>query len=186
MWGSVWGGKMRGMKKILAKMLLGALGLSAVLTSCGGDATTDTGDAAIYSDSLQLVSGYRMGSQNVICDNVTTPMQFTFSYSGNLHSVRLLLRGVTTGEITNLPNPDDNNTVLSDGRGVVTFYATSASVPLSLPSKATTQAIVVTPKQVENAHVIGYTKVQMQGVDNYGGTTGYVSSNSLPVIDNCY
>jgi hypothetical protein len=165
--------------------LVGMVGLTGVLASC--DVTITPGNQSglvVYADSLTLTSDYTISNQAfngssysgpVICDDRRTNLQFNFDYLGDLQSVSVNLRGVTTQE----PKPlQVTNYNLSAGRGIVNFYASSGSVPLSIPSKINTQAIIVSPK------IIGSTYIEMIA-DSSTGSTRTLTSNALPVLASC-
>lgn len=163
---------MRGMKK----MLLAALGLGAVLTSCGGEVSSYIPLTSNYSVSNLNFQGTNY-SGPVVCDDRTTQLAFSFDYTGDINSVRVRLRG-QSGAIKPIPASNVTGVDFRNGHATITFYATSEYVPLSIQIKP--QRIVVSPK------VSGATYIEVQGVDSFGNAVGsYIPSNMLPVVSNC-
>ena len=118
----------------------------------------------------------------VICDDRTTIVNYSFSYSGDLASWTSELVG-RQGEIKarRAFTPLDFTPV--NGVVSVDYNIPSGQAPLSQPSNdnLSGQAIIVVP----NAVVIGYSKVRVSVQNSRGDSTGSVSSNELPVVDNC-
>jgi len=160
---------------------LGGAVLTFVLASCGG--LSSGGDLYIDPSSLTLSSGY--GVQNAtynggsysgpaICDNTTTPMNASFSYSGTISTVDVRLKGGTTG---NVSGNIRNVTVSDSGSSVSLGFTVGAGVA---PLNVGPQSIIVVP----NAHVIGLTRLEMVG-HSPKGSTDVLPSNFIPVVDNC-
>ncbi|WP_019586218.1 hypothetical protein [Deinococcus apachensis] len=156
-------------RPLLVLPLLGAL------ASCGGG--TPGGD--LYVTDPVLRSGYTDNlGRPLICDNLNTPMEFGFLYGGDLQSVQVSLVGVTTGERQGI-NVTGRN--ISGGVGKVTFNLPAGTAPLSVAGGKGTlaaQSIVVSP------NVIGYSELEMQAFSG-GGVTRVLTSNAVPVVDNC-
>lgn len=148
---------MRGMKK----MLLGAVGLSAVLASCGtGVAPDGSGSGSVTSVRTE----YRTeGGQFVACDNynnatATTQVSVYFNVSGNVQYVDVALRGNTTNRYDeNYKARFSGSQLASIGNGSyrVTFNANPITGGL-LP-----QAIIVNPARA---------KVKVVAVSGRAGT----------------
>ena len=49
-------------------------------------------------DAMGLSGYVDQRNRPLICDNITTPMEFGFLYNGDLQSVQVALVGVTTGK----------------------------------------------------------------------------------------
>lgn len=133
----------------MKKMLLGAVGLSAALASCGvGGAPDGSGSGRVS----QVRTEYRTeGGQFVACDNVTvggntatagTQVSVYFSVFGNVQSVDVGLRGNTSSQYDdnyNATASGEELAALGNGNYRVTFNANPATGGF-LP-----QAIIVTP-----------------------------------------
>lgn len=87
----------------MKKMLLGAVGLSALLASCGSGVAPDlSGSGRVTAVRTE----YRLGSETgpfIACDNyngatATTQVSVYFDVSGNVKTVDLALRGNTTSD----------------------------------------------------------------------------------------
>ena len=162
----------------IAKLAGSLLALGA-LVGCSGSGTLNGG---LYVTNPVLTSGYVDNKGNpLICYNINTPMEFDFLYGGNLQSIVVSLNGVTTGAQQGITPTGTNFT---GGQGAVTFTVPAGTAPLSLPGSAGArsvrpQSIVVTP------NVIGYSELQMQAF-GAGGVTDVLTSNAVPVINNCF
>ncbi|GAA5514987.1 hypothetical protein Dcar01_03751 [Deinococcus carri] len=130
----------------MKKMLLGAVGLSAVLASCGtGVAPDGSGNGNV----TQVRTEYRTQSgQFVACDNVnnvvaTTQVSVYFNVSGNVQTVDVGLRGNTTSQYDANYNARATGQQLA-GVGTGSYRLTFNANPLNgfLP-----QSIIVTPTQ---------------------------------------
>ncbi|GMA14230.1 hypothetical protein E5F05_02660 (plasmid) [Deinococcus metallilatus] len=154
-------------RPLLAPLLLGTL------AACGG--TTPSDD--LYVTNPVLVSGYvDQLNRPLICNNLTTPMEFDFLYSGNLQSIKVSLVGVNSGTRQGI-NYTGND--FSGGRGKVTFNLAAGTAPLSVGTGSLRQqSIVVSP------NVIGYSELEMQAFSG-SGVTRVLTSNAVPVVSNC-
>jgi hypothetical protein len=131
--------------KGMKKLLLGLVGLSAALASCGvGVAPDGSGDGRV----TQVRTEYRLGESGpfISCDNLngaiaTTQVSVYFSVSGNVQSVDVGLRGNTTSQYDSNYNATVTGsgfTNLGSGSYRLTFNANPADGFLP-------QAIVVNP-----------------------------------------
>lgn len=165
----------------MKKMLLGAVGLSAVLASCGS-VTVD--DLAGIRSQYQLTTDVtdantgttlRQGTY-VICDNVNTDVELNVSWTAGTRAINLLAYGQYYGEGRYLATYDVSNT--AGGSGILTFTVGANTAPLSLGK----QSIIVTP--VTNVNVKGYTRLAAQAIDSQGNAgTVQQSSYVFPVVD---
>lgn len=157
-------------------MLLAALGLGAVLTSCGGNDSPLSSE--YYVENLSFNGGTYSGP--VICDNLTSHLSLKYNFVGDISSVKgvnLSLRGVKEGGKQGVSVTDYS---FSGGQIRVNFVVRSGTAPLSLSTgKASTQSIVVNPK------VIGASYVDIYAFDAYNQIVFKDSSNALPVLSNC-
>lgn len=131
------------------KMLLGAVGLSAVLASCGTGVAPDGSGAGRVSD---IRTEYRLGSATgpfIACDNynnavASTQVSVYFSVGGSVRTVDVGLRGNTSAENDANYNARATGSELArigSGSYRVTFDANPATGGL-LP-----QSITVTPRR---------------------------------------
>lgn len=130
-------------------MLLGAVGLSAVLASCGtGIAPDGSGSGSV----TQVRTEYRTASgQFVACDNVnnvvaTTQVSVYFNVSGNVQTVDVGLRGNTTSQYDanyNATATGQQLAAIGNGSYRLTFNANPATGGF-LP-----QSIIVTPNRAK-------------------------------------
>ncbi|WP_019009988.1 hypothetical protein [Deinococcus aquatilis] len=129
----------------MKKLLLGLVGLSAALASCGtGVAPDGSGDGRV----TQVRTEYRLGASGpfISCDNLnnavaTTQVSVYFSVNGNVQSVGVGLRGNTTSQYDNNYNATVSGngfTNLGSGSYRLTFNANPVNGLLP-------QAIVVNP-----------------------------------------
>ncbi|WP_234009154.1 hypothetical protein [Deinococcus sp. NW-56] len=131
----------------MKKMLLGAVGLSAVLASCGvGGAPDGSGTGRVS----QVRTEYRLASgQFVACDNVnnataSTQVSVYFQVAGAVQNVTVGLRGNTTSQY------DNNYSATATGQQLAAIG--NGSYRLTFNANPTTggllpQAIIVTPTQ---------------------------------------
>ncbi len=132
-------------------MLLGAVGLSALLASCGSGVAPDlSGSGRVTAVRTE----YRLGNESgpfIACDNyngatATTQVSVYFDVAGNVQTVDLALRGNTTSEY------DENYTARFTGEqleavGNGSYRATFNANPITgglLP-----QSIVVNPARAK-------------------------------------
>ena len=102
-------------------------------------------------------------------------MQLSFNYTGTVTTIDVRLKGSqgqVSGNIGNVSTNDNGTNVL------VNFTVGSHVAPLTLK----TQGIVVTP--VYNPNVIGATRIEMVA-HSPNGSTDILSTNYVPVVDNC-
>ncbi|EYB68198.1 hypothetical protein DEIPH_ctg025orf0032 [Deinococcus phoenicis] len=157
-------------------MLLGAVGLSAVLASCGSVTVDDSlGIRSQYQLSTDVtdVNTGRVLKQGtyVICDNKNTNVELNVSWTAGTSAINLLAYGEYYGEGKYLANYKLNSA--APGSAALTFTVGAFTAP---------QSIIVNP--VTTVNVKGYTRLAAQAVD-LQGNTGSVQQSSyvLPVVD---
>lgn len=175
----------------MKKMLLGAVGLSAMLASCGGVIVADpvtnltvTG----YQTNYQLTTDVR--DQNgqtitkgsyVICDNRNTRVGVDVSWRGGLQQLAIQFKGARTGE-TKTVATEDYGPIDYRGAGRYEYTLQPGMAPQSLKNGIGAQAIIVNP--ITNVNVKGYTFVRVQGYDAAGNASNISESvTQIPVVD---
>lgn len=135
----------------MKKMLLGAVGLSAMLASCGvGGAPDGSGSGRV----TQVKTEYRLGSETgpfVACDNVnnataSTQVSVYFNVAGNVQTVDVGLRGNSTDQYDSNYNArvtGQQLAAIGNGSYRLTFNANPATGGF-LP-----QAIIVNPARAK-------------------------------------
>ncbi|GBF06571.1 hypothetical protein DAERI_090157 [Deinococcus aerius] len=184
------------------KKLLGAVGLSAVLASCG-DITVVIPDpipGTLPSPTLTLeaVAGYSTNyrltrdvrDQNgqtiaagtfVVCNNLNTQMAVDVTWTGGLSKLYAQFKGLRTGDYENVTFYPFGSVDYS-GSGTATYTFGPNTAPQSVGKSVSAQAIVVNP--VTNVNVKGYTYVRLQGLDENGRASNIVESvTAIPVVD---
>lgn len=147
-------------------MLLGAVGLSAVLASCGtGIAPDGSGSGSV----TQVRTEYRTrtaSGQFVACDNVnndvaTTQVSVYFNVSGNVQTVDVGLRGNTTSQYDanyNATATGQQLAAIGNGSYRLTFNANPATggfLPQSIivtPNRAKVKIVTPTSKKAGSFH----------------------------------
>lgn len=185
----------------MKKMLLGAVGLSAVLASCGDLTVTlnpfvpDIGtrqpsttlrltELSSFTTNWQLSEKVRdqngqiiSAGSYLICDNRNTDLTVNLKWTGDLRRLYVQFRGANSGATrgVNYFNFTGNTT---SGSGTATYTFAPGTAPLSLNP----QAIIVNP--IKNVNVKGYTYVQLQGLDQNGNYSNVIQSvTQIPVVD---
>ena len=168
------------MKRVLSTALLGSLLL--VLSACSGVITVDVGlpegvtiTNANYSSNYQAnVEG---STQDVICDDRTTELSYSFRFSGNLNGWQSYLRGVTTGNITGRESFTLDSRFVDYNSSTNTVTVRYEIPARSAPLAINPQAIVIQPK------VEGYTQLFLE----FNGATGAYDllSDDIPVLASC-
>jgi|GEM_PF-1998935 len=160
------------------KNLILLAGLALGLGACSN---VETSNLRISGEYGAVINGV---SQDVICDNKSSYVFYSFDYSGDLASWTSSLEGVTTGQISNTKDytivgyPPVNGTVSAR------YDVDRKTAPLSTGTQKgdlSAQGIIVVP----SANVIGRTRVLITAYDSFGVPTFTKRSNSLPVVDNC-
>lgn len=183
-------------------MLLGAVGLSALLASCGEitivipdpipntqpSTTLKLKAVAGYSTSYRLTQDVR--DQNgqtiaagtyVICDNRNTDMTVDVTWTGGLSKLYAQFKGLRTGDYENVTFYPFGSVNYS-GSGTATYTFGPGTAPQSVGKNVSVQGIVVNP--VTNVNVKGYTYVRLQGLDENGRASNIVESvTAIPVVD---
>ncbi|WP_245557761.1 hypothetical protein [Deinococcus apachensis] len=186
----------------MKRMLLGALGLSAVLASCG-DITVFIPDPIPGTQpsptlTLEAVTGYNTSYRltqdvrdqngqtitagtNVICDNGNTQMAVDVDWTGGLSRLYAQFKGLRTGDYENVTFYPFGSVDYS-GSGTATYTFGPNTAPQSVGKSIGAQAIVVNP--VTDVNVKGYTYVRLQGLDENGRASNIVESvTAIPVVD---
>ena len=168
------------MKRVLSATLLA--GLLLVLSACSGVITVDIGlpegvtiTNATYSSNYQATIDGR--SRDVICDDRTTELTYSFRFTGNLNSWTSFLRGVNTGQEAGRVTLNLNSSVVdynqSTSTVTVRYQINAGAAPLAVSP----QAIVITPK------VEGYTQLFLEFS---GVSKAYdLLSDDIPVLASC-
>lgn len=173
-------------------MLLGAVGLSAVLASCGvGGAPDGSGNGSVS----QVRTEYRLASgQFVACDNVnnataTTQVSVYFQVAGAVRDVTVGLRGNTTSQYDNnyrATATGQQLAAIGNGSYRLTFTANPATGLLP-------QSIIVTPTQgkvkvVNATNRAGSFHAALTvntGTANYGFTSRLIPNGNVDVYTTC-
>lgn len=165
----------------LSSRLAGSLLALGLLAGCG----SVPNNTPTASDP-RLISGYvdRSG-QPLICTDTSTPVEFDFTYDGNLQTIQVTLVGLTTGERRDVLVTD----VTIAGSNVTLIFDVPIGVaPLGLPGTSGGPGRVgaqgMEPITVDSPHVIGQTRLQVLASSGPNATTR-ITSNPVPVIDNC-
>jgi hypothetical protein len=176
----------------MKKMLLGAVGLSAVLASCGAGGAPDgsgTGRVTEVRTEYRLPTG-----QFVACDNVnnataTTQVSVYFRVAGNVQTVDVGLRGNTTDRYDSNYNARATGQQLAaigNGSYRLTFTANPATGLLP-------QSIIVTPTQgkvkivnaTERAGSFHAALTVNTGTSNYSFNSRFIANGNVDVYANC-
>ena len=157
------------------KNLILLAGLALGLGACSN---VETSNLRITGEYTGVINGV---SQDIICFNKPSYVQYSFDFSGDLGSWTSSLEGVTTGDVVNTQNYTVVGNPPVNGTVTATYDVKKNAAPLSIGSKLSAQGIIVVPK----ANVIGYTRVKITAYDFGGFPTFTKRSNSLPVVDNC-
>lgn len=170
----------------MKKMLLGAVGLSAVLASCGGvgvtySPVTITAVNSFTSDHYRVVTDPNTGlpkNEYVICDDRATTVTMDVSWTGPLSRLDAWFEGATTGQTT-ARRSTGNFPVDSSGRDTFTYTFAAGTAPLSV-SKGNglgAQAIVINPVNK------GTTYVNVQGFNPNGLPSNiFEAPAGIPVV----
>lgn len=166
-------------------MLLGAVGLSAVLASCGGvSVDNDLGIRSEYqlaSDVTDVNTGRVLAKGTyVICDDRATEVELNVSWLAGTKAINLAAYGEYYGEGRLLSTYNVNPN--TGGSGTLVFTVGAFTAPQSV-DRMQAQAIVVTPINV-NVDVKGYTRLGAQAI-NTQGVAGSVQTSDyvFPVVD---
>ncbi|WP_412029044.1 hypothetical protein [Deinococcus yunweiensis] len=186
----------------MKKLLLAAMGLTGLLASCGGTVVVTPGVTPVrvtqvtdYDTQYTAQADYYNTSgtkvisagESMICDNLTTQVFVKFNWTGDLGSATLRLRGVTQDTVTNTVTVAYPSGFTADG-GVQVALAAGVA-PRSVGGGLSTQAIVVTPRNIAN--VLGYSFLEMQVRDaagNLGTINGaaddvtFQSVKAIPIV----
>lgn len=166
------------MKKIL---LMSAFGL--MLSACtitvfpgGGTGTTTTITGLSFSSNYTDNTG-----KSLVCDNRTTNLTYSFSYSGSLDSWTSSLIGVQSGQTAGtatfyLTSPEVN---AAGNQVAVTYSLSPGTAPLSVPKTGaiSPQSIIVSPV------IKGYTDLKITFYDLNGGSGTARLGQNIPVVD---
>ncbi|SMB93099.1 hypothetical protein [Deinococcus hopiensis] len=176
----------------MKKVLLGIVGLGAVLTGCGTDlALVDPVknlNVTGYSTNYQLTTDVRdqnggtiAAGSDVICDNLSTRVAVDVSWTGGLQQLAIQFKGARTGAAKTVVT-DDYGPVDYRGAGSYEYTLMPNMAPQSAKSGLGAQAIVVNP--ITNVNVKGYTYVRVQGYDVAGNASAISESvTQIPVVD---
>ena len=165
----------------MKKMLLGAVGLSAVLASCGGVAVDDTrgvrSEFQLATNVTDVNTGATLNAGTyVICDNTNTDVELNVSWLAGTQAINLYAYGEYYGEGKYLATYNVSGT--PGGNAALLFTVGAYTAPLNVKP----QAIIVTP--VTNVDVKGYTRLGVRAVDSQGNVgTIQQSSYVFPVVD---
>ncbi|GAA5531897.1 hypothetical protein [Deinococcus aluminii] len=179
----------------MKKMLLGAVGLSAVLASCGtGYAPDGSGSGSV----TQLRTEYRLGNASgpfIACDNLdnataSTQVSVSFNVSGNVQNVNIGLYGNSTSAYDSNYNTNVSGSQLAavgTGSYRLTFNANPATGGF-LP-----QSIIVTPtrgkvKVVNASNKVGsfHTELAVNtGSATYNLSSRLISNGNVDVYTSC-
>ncbi|GBF06572.1 hypothetical protein DAERI_090158 [Deinococcus aerius] len=165
-------------------MMLGAVGLSAVLASCGGVAIDDSqGPRSQYqlaTDARDTNTGKVIPKGTyVICDNKSTDVELDVNWLVGTSKINLLAFGEYYGEGRYLDTYQVDPS--TGGSGTLVFTIEKGVAPQNL-NVVKPQAIIVTP--ITNVNVKGYTRLGAQAV-NAQGVAGTIQQSDyvFPVVD---
>lgn len=172
---------MRAMKK----MLLGAVGLSAVLASCGGVAVDNNrgirSEFQLATDVRDTETGRTLPKGTyVICDNRDTDVELNVNWLAGTSTLNLLAYGEYYGEGRNLATYQVNPN--TGGSATLPFTISRFTAPQSLNS-VQPQSIIVTP--VNNVTIKGYTRLGVQATNAQGVVGSVQMSNYVFPVVNC-
>ncbi|WP_245576197.1 hypothetical protein [Deinococcus murrayi] len=176
----------------MKKMLLGVVGLSAVLASCGvGGAPDGSGSGRVS----EVRTEYRLASgQFVACDNVnnmtaTTQVSVYFSVAGNVQTVDVGLRGNTTSQYDNnyrTTVTGQQLAAIGNGSYRLTFTANPASG--FLPQSITVNPVRAKVKLVSASNKAGSFHAALAvntGTANYSFNSRFIPNGNVDVYTTC-
>jgi len=147
----------------MKKMLLGAVGLSAVLASCGVDMVgygpvTLTAVNSFTSDWYRVVTDPNTGqarNEYVICNDERTTVTMDVSWTGPLSQLAAEFEGANTRETTQ--KVTDRFAADYSGRDQFTYSFNPGMAPLSMNKGSTpnlkAQAIIVNPTNLGTTYL---------------------------------
>lgn len=121
---------------------------------------------------------------SIICDNRTTTLSFSFTWSGDLRQAGVRFKGLKTKTVspTYFSNETSKGDYSGSGTAEVSFGARTAPLSTTDGQWASVQAITVTP--VQQIEVKGYSYVQVVGRDTLGRFSNVIESvEEIPVAD---
>lgn len=165
----------------LSSRLAGSLLALGWLAGCGSVPSN-----TLTASDPRLISGYvDRSNQPLICTDTSTPVEFDFTYDGDLQSIQVTLVGLTTGERRDVLVTD---VTIAGSNVTLNFSVPVGAAPLGLPrtsggpGRLGAQDLV--PVTVDSPNVIGQTRLQVLASSGPNATTR-ITSNPVPVIDNC-
>jgi hypothetical protein len=171
------------MKRLLL-LPLAALALSGcVLEITGGwyGGTVyppDYSGADLHVYGLSVDSDYHDGGGRIICDDRTTTLSYTFSYTGDLSSWTSSLIGRNTGAVS-ATRTFYRADYPAGGTVTVTYSIPAGTAPLAV-DRVGAQSVIVVPQPT----VSGYTALRLT-VRTSGGASGTVEFREIPVVSTC-
>lgn len=164
----------------LGLLLLAALLLSACDIIISGPSVPPSVNVFNASYSTNYEATINGVTQDIICDNRRTELNYTFDYSGNLDSWSSFLRGVESGEIDGLESFTEAD-IARYGEVDVTYEIPPGEAPLKEESeRLNPQRIVVVP----NPQVVGRTMLYVT-VNGGSNRIPLSSDRSIPVVNPC-
>jgi hypothetical protein len=160
--------------------VLALTALSACVVTIGDLPTGVTISNANYeTDRFITINGQQ---RNVICDDQTTILTYSFSFSGNLETWESYLQGVSSGRVVgrmtfDLDHPNVNYDATTNTVSVRYQIQPGAAPTLVSPDGPLPQAIVVNPT------IRGYSTLYL---NVNGHSRDYqLFSNDIPVVASC-
>lgn len=177
----------------MKRVLLGAVGLSALLASCGGSVVVVDPVSNLqlrsYQSQYTLPTAYTdqngtvyAAGSSVICDNLDTRIQFEADWSGSINEIGARLVGRDTGN-TKTVYSGELGSVYSNGSEAFEFNVAPGVAPLSVRKPGLgAQGIVVTPVRTFTVKGASFLDIQARSAD---GTVSNVAQSvqALPVAD---
>ncbi|MBB5233446.1 hypothetical protein [Deinococcus budaensis] len=177
----------------MKKMLLGAVGLSAMLASCGGvEVIAPVSNLQLTSYQSEYVLKQRAVDQDgnvydagasVICDNTTTRIGFTAKWNGSINQIGARLEGRDTGRTAEVYSGSLGN-LYSYGSDVQFEFGVGAGLAPQTVGKRSLSAQDIIVKPINTIRVKGasFLIIQARSAD---GTISNVSPSvqALPIAD---
>lgn len=173
-------------------MLLGAVGLSALLASCGDVTVVDPVrnlQLQSYQSQYTLPTAYTdqngtvyAAGSSIICDNLNTRIEFVADWDGAINQIGAQLEGRDTRDTETVFSGNLGN-MYSDGSEAFEFNIAPGVAPLSVTKPGIgAQAIIVNPVKTFNVKGATFLNIQARSAD---GTVSNVSKSvqALPVAD---